>query len=94
MPCTVSKHRSRRLSTPSSHPIQESLQGPPQAPWGHLPAYGPELAYEWGWAPPPKVYVKRAHLRDGLWREVPFCRHRRRKGFKVRACGRKGWACM
>jgi hypothetical protein len=80
-------------------PPQESQHGPPQAPWGHLPPYGPELAYEWGWAPPPKVYVKRAYLGDDVWREIPFCRYRRRTGFKVRpipsrpvpSCWLVGW---
>lgn len=69
-------------------PPQESQHGPPQAPWGHLPAYGPELAYEWGWAPPPRVYVKRAYRNDKDWVEIPFCQHRRRTGFKVRARAR------
>ena len=65
--------------------VEEAMQGPPQAPWGHLPPYGKELAFEWGWAPPPKVYIKRAHLNDGQWRELPFCAYRRRKGFKLLA---------
>lgn len=65
--------------------VEEALQGPPQAPWGHLPPYGKDLAFEWGWAPPPRLYAKRAHLKDGEWREVPFCQYRRRKGFKLLA---------
>lgn len=69
---------------------QESQQGPPQAPWGHMPAYGPELAYEWGWAPPPKVYVKRAYRNDKEWVEIPICQHRRRTGFKVRGGAWRG----
>ena len=66
--------------------VEEALQGPHQAPWGHLPPYGKELAFEWGWAPPPRVYIKRAHLHDGkTWEELPFCQYRRRKGFKLLA---------
>ncbi len=72
--------------------VEEALQGPHQSPWGHLPPYGKELAFEWGWAPPPRLYIKRAHLHDGnTWEELPFCQYRRRKGFKLLAYLSEVW---
>jgi hypothetical protein len=72
----------------SAHPfarrnMTEGQKPPAQAPWAHIPRDSELEPEKWGWAPPPRLFVKRRALGDH-WREIPMCSSRMQKGFKVR----------
>jgi len=49
----------------------------PQAPWARLVRGSARKPERWGWAPPPRVLVRRTRRQDpGPWREIPRCTER------------------
>jgi hypothetical protein len=62
--------------------VEEGQKPPAQAPWAHIPRDSELEPEKWGWAPPPRLFVKRRALGDH-WREIPMCSSRMQKGFKL-----------